>query len=345
MSQGYLLSVVDQSPLRHGGSAADAVRESVRLARAVERLGYQRYWAAEHHNASSFSGPSPEILVAHVAARTRTLRVGSGGVLLTNTSALKVAEQFRVLAALHPGRIDLGIGRAAGGDPLAVQALAHPRAPVDVQEFPRQVEDLLGFLTGSLSPDHPFARVKAQPGPPPPDLPEVWLLGSTGGSAGLAARLGLPFAFADFLARDRDLGPAAAAAYRAAFQPSPFLAAPRVLIACEVVCAPGDDEARLLAASAKLDRLAALHGLEGLLPARAAAGYPMDEEVHRYMEERSAACLHGSPQTVCRALVERAERFGTRELALVTNCHRLAHRIRSYALIAESFRGRGALAP
>jgi luciferase family oxidoreductase group 1 len=339
VSGDYRLSVVDQSPLRRGGTAAEALRNSVRLARAVEKLGYHRYWAAEHHNASSFAGPSPEILVAHIAARTRTLRVGSGGVLLTNTSALKVAEQFRTLSALHPGRIDLGIGRAAGGDPLTVQALAHPRQPVDVRDFPRQVEDLLGFLTGTLPAEHPFAKVKTHPGPPPPHPPEVWLLSSTGAGAALAGRLGLSFAFADFLCRDQTMGPQASAAYRAAFQPSPFLAEPRLLLACEAVCAPSDNEAKILAAGAALDRLAALTGLEGLLPARAAASYPMDEEVRRYLEELSAACLHGSPRRVHRLLVERAESCGTREIAIVTNCHRLCHRIRSYALIAESFGG------
>ena len=270
----YRLGVVDQSPMRHGGTAAEALRASVRLARAVEKLGYHRYWAAEHHNASSFAGPSPEILVAHVAARTRRLRVGSGGMLLANTSALKVAEQFRVLAALHPGRIDLGIGRSGGGDPLAVQALAHPRQPVDSEDFSQQVEDLLGFLTGRLPPGHPFAKVKPQPGPAPLEPPEVWLLGSTGAGAGLAARLGVSFAFADFLCRDPHLGPAAAAIYRSSFQPSLFQEEPRVLVACEAVCAPTDAEARSLAASAGLDRLAALHGLEGLLPARRAAAWP-----------------------------------------------------------------------
>src|SRR5881275_1526859 len=180
-----LLSVLDQSPVRSGSAPAEAIQETIRLAEAVDRLGYHRYWLAEHHSSAALAGPSPEILIGQVAARTSRLRVGSGGVMLSHYSALKVAETFRLLAALYPGRIDLGIGRAPGSDQQTAFALAHPRPPADINLFPRQVADLAGFLSGELPPGHPFARIAAEPGPPDA-VPEIWLLGSSDYSAHLA---------------------------------------------------------------------------------------------------------------------------------------------------------------
>ena len=173
------LSVVDQSPLRKGGTGADALTESVRLAQRCEQLGYARYWVAEHHASTSWTGASPEILIGQIAAGTSTIRVGSGGVMLSHYSALKVAEQFRALDAFHPGRIDLGVGRAPGSDQRTAFALAHPRQPADVRTFPRQVHDLLAFLSGEMAAEHPFAGISALAGPQPATGPEVWLLGSS----------------------------------------------------------------------------------------------------------------------------------------------------------------------
>src|SRR5579884_2636141 len=169
------LSVLDQSPIRQGGTAQQAIEETLELAQVCDRLGYTRYWLAEHHNAGSLAGASPEILIGAVAARTRNLRVGSGGVMLSHYSSLKVAEQFRMLEALYPGRIDLGIGRAPGSDQLTAAALSYPRPQVDIQYFPEQVADLLGFLHGVSDPAHPFARIRVQPGGTPDSVPEVWL--------------------------------------------------------------------------------------------------------------------------------------------------------------------------
>ena len=255
---GAALSVVDQSPLRKGGTGADALTESVRLAQRCERLGYARYWVAEHHASTSWTGASPEILIGQIAAGTSTIRVGSGGVMLSHYSALKVAEQFRALDAFHPGRIDLGVGRAPGSDQRTAFALAHPRQPADVRTFPRQVHDLLAFLSGKMAADHPFAGISPLAGPQPGTGPEVWLLGSSDFSARLAAMLGLPFAFADFFG-NLEHGPLVADLYRREFQPSAYLDAPRLNVTVQVMCAPTEEEARYLASSRNLNKLRQLH--------------------------------------------------------------------------------------
>src|SRR5712672_1311302 len=190
------LGVLDQSPVISGHSPARAIAETVSLARLAEELGYHRYWLAEHHAIAALADPSPEILVSSVASATSRIRVGTGGVLLPYYSPLKVAEQFRMLEALFPGRIDLGIGRAPGGDPRTALALADGEYP-GAEHMPQQVQDLIGFLDGSLPSDHPYAKVKAQPAGD--TSPEVWLLGSSEYSGALAAQLGLRFAFAHFI--------------------------------------------------------------------------------------------------------------------------------------------------
>ena len=216
------LGVLDQSPVISGHTPAEAVAQTVRLAEAAERLGYSRYWLAEHHAIAALADPCPEILAARVAAATSRIRVGTGGVLLPYYSALKIAEQFRMLEALFPGRIDLGIGRAPGGDRLTAQAVARgPYAFAD--DFPEQVRDLVGFLDASLPPEHPFAPVKAMPAGA--TSPEVWLLGSSDYSGALAADLGLRFAFAHFISARG--GDAVTRAYREDFRPSARDAAPR----------------------------------------------------------------------------------------------------------------------
>ena len=191
-----MLSVVDQSPVRTGGTATDALWETVELAVATEALGYQRYWLAEHHSLPNYAGTSPEVLAGLVASRTKSIRVGSGGVMLSHYSAFKVAENFRMLAAIHPGRIDLGVGRAPGSDQLTAVALTYPGQPHDISHYPQQVLDLLGHLSGRLHPEHAFAGIQAGPGCP--EMPQVWLLGSRYESAYMAAQFGLPFAYAHF---------------------------------------------------------------------------------------------------------------------------------------------------
>ncbi len=199
MSNGTLrLSVLDQSPISEGSSGAQALANTIELARTADRLGYHRYWVAEHHGGPMLAGPSPEALIGPIAAATERIRVGSGGVMLPHYSPFKVAETFSLLAGLFPGRIDLGLGRAAGTDPLTTFALQRDRRQASADDFPEQLAELLGYLDDQLPPQHPFARLaKTLPGSP--QRPEPWLLGSSSQSALWAAELGLPYAFADFI--------------------------------------------------------------------------------------------------------------------------------------------------
>ena len=192
------LSVLDQSPVREGGTATEALQETIALAVATEAMGYRRFWVAEHHNAGNYAGTSPEILIGQIAARTRTIRVGSGGVMLTHYSALKVAENFRLLQSLYPGRIDLGIGRAPGSDSLTAAALAYPGMARDVRHFPQQVADVLAHLSDTLDRSHPFSGVHAGPGQPA-GIPDLWLLGSRVESAHIAAQDGTALQLCAFL--------------------------------------------------------------------------------------------------------------------------------------------------
>src|SRR5438105_14349087 len=192
------LSVLDLAPVSTGATVGDALRNSLDLARHVEHLGYLRHWVAEHHNMPGIASSSPAVLIAHLASATSTMRVGSGGVMLPNHTSLVVAEQFGMLEALHPGRIDLGIGRAPGTDPATAAALRRSPDALSAEDFPQQLMDLLGFFTGSFPDDHPFRQIPAVPAIG--YLPEVWLLGSSDYSAAVAGLLGLPFSFAHHFA-------------------------------------------------------------------------------------------------------------------------------------------------
>ena len=337
MADNLTLSVVDQSPMRRGGTASDALRESVRLAQVAEELGYRRYWVAEHHNSNSFTGTCPELLIGQIAANTHTIRVGSGGVMLPHYSALKVAEQFRILESFYPGRIDLGIGRAPGSDQLTAAALVYPRPQMDIQHFPRQVIDLLGFLSGNMEQGHPLAGVHAQPGPEPDSVPEVWLLGSSDFSARLAGTLGMPFSFADFFGNTGEHGPAMAELYRREFQPSQSLAGPKVNVTLQVMCAPTEEEALHLASSRKFNRVGSFLGLpHGLLPPDEAAAYPLSEDARQYIEQNNKGSIQGDPQQVRQRILEVAKLYGTTDVGIVTNCYSFEDRVRSYELVAEA---------
>ncbi|MSQ26108.1 MAG: LLM class flavin-dependent oxidoreductase [Dehalococcoidia bacterium] len=332
------LTVVDQSPVRHGGTAADALRESVLLAQAAERCGYARYWVTEHHNIGTLAGASPEILIGQIAARTQRIRVGSAGVMLSHYSALKVAEQFRILEAFHPGRIDLGIGRAPGSDPRTAQALAYPRLPANIHDFPQQVTDLLSLLEGAEIEDERLAGIKAQPGLPH-TVPEVWLLGSSDYSARLAAMLGLPFAFADFFGTTGDHGPLVTEMYVREFSPSKYLSEPKVNVTVQALCAPTTEEARYHAASRDLMRANRYFnlGLEntGILPPEEALAFPLPDAAREYMRRQAQRNADGDPEQVRQRLLEAAERYGTTDIGIVTSCYDFAARARSYELIAQ----------
>jgi luciferase family oxidoreductase group 1 len=346
------LSVLDQSPVREGGTPADAIRETLDLAEAADRLGYARYWLAEHHATPGLAGSCPEILVPAIAARTRRIRVGTGGVMLTHYSALKVAEHFRMLETLHPGRIDLGIGRAPGSDARTARALRRgaaaaggpapdPWAPGEIERFPDQVADLLGFLTDGLPPDHPSAGVVAMPAGA--GCPEVWLLGSTDASAACAAHFGTAFCFAHFI--NADGGAAVTRAYARAFRPSALLPAPRASVAVFVVCAETDAEARRLARSRELFTVRLYTGRPGLYPSlEEAERYPYAPRELAILEHARRRTLAGTPEHVRAELRALAEQYGADELVVVTITHDPKARLRSYELLAEAFALRGGTA-
>jgi luciferase family oxidoreductase group 1 len=329
-----ILSVLDQSPIRAGGSPAQAIAESVELARAAERLGYRRYWVAEHHSSAGLAGAAPEILVARLAAATSAMRVGTGGVMLSHYSALKVAETFRMLEALYPGRIDLGIGRAPGSDYLTARALAHGPGALGIEHFPGQIADLIGYLHDVLPENHPFAAVHAQPRGP--GAPELWLLGSSDQSAAYAAHFGCAFSFAHFITDQG--GPAVMAAYREMFRPSPYLAAPQGSIGVFVLCAESEEEARRLSLSRDLWRLRLDRGELGPFPSvEEAEAYPYSREDRLRLAFNRRRQVVGTPAQVKEQLLALGALYGVEEFVVVTICHDFAARLRSYALLAESF--------
>ncbi len=343
MPSEITLSVVDQSPMRRGETAAHALQDTVSMAQAAESLGYLRYWVAEHHSSGTLASTSPEILIGQILANTNSIRVGSGGVMLTHYSALKVAEQFRVLEAFYPGRVDLGIGRAPGSDQATMFALAYPKRPVEVSSFPQQVVDLLGYLHDALQSDHPFAALKAAPGPKPESAPELWLLGSSDYSANLAAQLGLPFSFADFFGNTGKHGPAVCEVYRRNFQPSQLCSEPLVNVALQVLCAPTQEEAERVASSRNLNR--ARRALEaqgaeriaGLIPAEEAFAVELSEEARQQLEERRGGYIDGDPEQVKQGILDAASRYETNDLSVVTIAYSLEDRVRSLELIATAF--------
>ncbi|MGH8066511.1 MAG: LLM class flavin-dependent oxidoreductase [Candidatus Entotheonellia bacterium] len=335
MESPLQLSVLDQSPVREGGTATDALQETIALAVATEAMGYRRFWVAEHHNVGNFAGTSPEILIGQIAARTRTIRVGSGGVMLTHYSALKVAENFRLLQSLYPGRIDLGIGRAPGSDSLTAAALAYPGMVRDVRHFPQQVADVWAYLSETLERSHPFAGVHAGPGQPA-GSPDIWLLGSRVESAHLAAKMGLPFSYAHFFGTGVEDGPLIVESYRRHFQPSARFAQPHVNVGVHVLCAETAEEALRLASSRNLMKLRSALGMRAGVPSvEEALAYPYRPEELAYLEQVKRSYIDGDPQQVKAKLQDIADLYQTTDLTIVTICHGFAERVRSYELVAE----------
>jgi luciferase family oxidoreductase group 1 len=314
------LSILDLTPIRQGGSVAATFAETVALAQTAERLGFHRYWLVEHHNTPSVAGAATAVLMAHVAAHTRTIRIGAGGIMLPNHAPLMVAEQFGTLAALHPGRIDLGLGRGIANDPETLKALR--RQPNDGAEFPRDVEELLAFLRPAV----PGQKVRAIPGEGT-TLP-VWILGSSLGGADLAARLGLPFAYASHFAPDQlDV---ALAAYRGRFKPSAYLDKPHVMLSLTVVAADSDDEARLLFSSAQ-----------------AATDAPLPPPVSDYekkLDARRLALIQnlfrhsivGGPETIAKGLAGFVARYRPDEVIAVTQIFDPERRARSFEILSAA---------
>ncbi|HKE74153.1 MAG TPA: LLM class flavin-dependent oxidoreductase [Acidimicrobiales bacterium] len=325
------LSVLDLAPVAEGSTPGDALRSSLRLAAAAERWGYHRYWVAEHHNMPGIASSSPAVLLAHAAGVTSTIRLGSGGVMLPNHASLVVAEQFGMLEALHPGRIDLGIGRAPGTDQLTAVALRRSRAGLGADDFPEQLVELVGYFSGEWPEDHPFRRVTAVPGLG--HRPALWLLGSSDYSARAAGLLGLPFSFAHHFAAANTLP--ALAAYRAAFRPSEQLASPHVMLGVNVVCAETDERARWLAGPGTLAFLRLRSGRPGRYPTpEEAAEYTYTPAEREVIRGWTSSHVVGGPDTVRRRLAELVDATGADELIVTTLTHDPEDRLRSYALVA-----------
>jgi len=355
------LSVLDQSPIPEGSTGADALHNTLDLAAAVDQLGYHRYWVAEHHGGPMLASASPEALIGPIAAATGNIRVGSGGVMLPHYSPFKVAETFTILAALYPSRIDLGIGRASGTDPLTTFALqrdrpraaarlgilprldgpgaSHPAAAPD--DFPQQLAELLAYFEDALPAEHPFHRLAATL-PGLPALPDVWLLGSSPQSAIWAAQLGLPYAFADFI---NPGGAEIAKLYRERFTPARELQAPRTAVAAWVLCAPTDEEAQHLAASSRMTLTQLRRGrlIPVPPPEKAIEFLRAEDKLGGRPRERPDGTLPGrrgiigSPEKVRAQVEELASEYGAEEVIVVTITHAHAARRRSYELLAEAF--------
>ena len=328
------LSVLDQSTVVTGRTPADSIQETLRLARHCEALGYGRYWLAEHHNSASQAGTAPEVLMAAVAATTARIRVGSAGVMLPHYSSLKVAEQFRVLEAIAPGRIDMGLGRAPGSDGLTAYAL-NPAADSASDHFPSQVRDLLSWIKGErLAEGHPFRDVRAQPAGP--SAPEPWILGSSDYGAQVAAYFGLRFCFAHFITDGRGADQALAA-YRGGFRPSSLLSAPQASIAVWAMAAETGAEADWHFASRALWRLGRDRGVYEALPSPAeAAAYPYTDAERAQVAATRARAFAGTPGEVMARLTTTASALGVDEVVVLTTLHDAAVRRRSYALLAEA---------
>jgi luciferase family oxidoreductase group 1 len=328
------LSVLDQSPVVSGHSPARAVEETLKLARRVEALGYARYWLAEHHAIAALADPCPEILLARLGAETRTIRIGTGGVLLPYYSAFKVAEVFRMLEALYPGRVDLGIGRAPGGDARTARAVGGGRFP-DAERFPQQVWELVGHLDATLPEDHPERRVRLQPGGE--TAPEVWLLGSSDYSGLLAAQLGLRFAFAHFI--NPQGGDIVMRAYKERFQPAERRdPAPHTLLCCFVVCAESDAEAERRAKVIDLRRLEMAYNLDTPVPTlEQALSRTFSEKEQDYIRSQRARAVIGGPGRCREELLELAAQYSADELMVLTITGDYQSRLESYELLAGVF--------
>jgi luciferase family oxidoreductase group 1 len=328
------LSVLDLATRGPGATNAQAVAGSIRLAQRAEELGYRRFWVAEHHGMPAVASSAPAVLIAAIAARTTSLRVGSGGVMLPNHAPLVVAEQFGTLRALYGDRIDLGIGRAPGTDPVTASALRRSADALGAEDFPQQLLDLIGFFTGSFAPDDPLAGIRAVPGLG--DRPEMWLLGSSGYSAQVAAALGLPFAFAHHFAGEHT--EQALALYREKFRPSDVLTEPHSMIAVTAVAADDPEEVRRQSLPAALSFLRMRRGEkpEPVSVAEAAA-YPFSRLELDVIAQRNGRQALGTPDVVRDRLASLLTTTGADELMIASGAAEADARTRTLEVVAGLF--------
>ncbi|MFC7373174.1 LLM class flavin-dependent oxidoreductase [Fictibacillus iocasae] len=329
------LSILDQSPVSNGMSATQALHNTITLAQEAEKLGYYRFWVSEHHNSDSLAGSSPEVLISAIAAKTENIRVGSGGVMLPHYSAYKVAENFAVLQSLFPDRIDLGIGRAPGGMPLATMALQE-NASRDIRDYPNQIDDVADYLHGRTE-HHRFQGLKATP--QPETSPELWLLGSSGSSASVAAEKGAGFSFAHFI--NPIGGPQVMNTYLQAFTPSHISQKPANSVAVFAVCAETEEEAERLASSLDLSILLIETGKSrnGIPSVEQAESFPYTPFDREHIANNRGRIIVGTPAKV-KAQIERLARaYQTDEVVIVSIIHEFEAKLQSYRLIADAFRG------
>jgi luciferase family oxidoreductase group 1 len=324
------LSVLDLAPVGAGMTAREALRNSTDLAQAAERWGYTRYWFAEHHGMPSIASSAPEVLIAHAAAHTKTIRVGSGGIMLQNHVPLKAAEAFHTLEALYPGRIDLGIGRAPGTDPTTSAAL-HPFNPA---QFAEQLHELIGLSRGSLPDDHPFHRVRVIPSEV--SLPPIWLLGSSGASARFAGELGLGYSFASHFS-PTPAGPAIAA-YKSAFRPSETFPRPHAILGAAVICAETRERAEFLAASFDLMWVRINRGEFKPIPTpEEAMAYPYTEIERAIASKHRSLVFVGTPGEVKEQIEAACRGAEADEVIITSTIHSHAERMRCFELLADAF--------
>jgi len=331
---GWRLSVLDQSPVPVGSTPAEALQNSIALARRVDELGYTRFWMSEHHAMDTLACTAPEIMLARIGAETKRIRIGAGGIMLPHYTSLKVAEVFRTLYALYPGRVDLGIGRAPGGGPMEALALRRSRKTPMEDDFPEQVSELLAFLEGGFPEGHPFGRIRVSP--EMPGGPDVWMLGSSMWSSAAAVEFGLPYSFAHFFSpvKTRD----AIEAYMRNFRSGIRREKPEATVAVGAICAETQEEAEFLSTSVKLlqrrirlgDRRPVASPEDALRELQLMGEVPMEEgEWPRYFV--------GTPAKVRRELEGMAGALGIGELVVNTIVWEHAKRVRSYELLAEEF--------
>lgn len=322
------LSILDQSPIRDGGTSQQALQETLTLARTAEALGYHRFWVSEHHNTEALAGSAPEVLLAAIGAATERIRIGSGGVMLPHYSAFKVAETFSLLTNLYPGRIDLGIGRAPGSDMKTAQILATDGRP-KFERFPQLAQELRQMLY-----DDSF-RPKVTPKPTTP--PPIWMLGSSPDSAILAGQLGLPYNFALFI--NSKMSPQILNFYRSHFDPSEQLATPYTSLTVNVVCAETEKEAKRLSLSRNLLflKFVTRQGNVRVPTVEDAEQYPYSPQELAFLQGRFQLSAIGNPAQVKQKLQDLAEQFGADELMTVTITYDFAARLRSYELLADVF--------
>ncbi|MCX4786892.1 MULTISPECIES: LLM class flavin-dependent oxidoreductase [unclassified Streptomyces] len=340
------LSVLDLVTVGQGRTATQALRTSVDIARLAERRGFHRYWVAEHHSMPGVASSSPAVILAHLAAHTERIRLGSGGVMLPNHAPLVIAEQFGTLEAMAPGRIDLGLGRAPGTDGATAAALRRTdRLGEGAEDFPQQLAELTRFLDDDFPDGHPYARIHAVPGPVQATAeggvqsaarPPIWLLGSSGFSARLAGVLGLPFAFAHHFSAQNTVP--ALDLYRESFRPSAVLDAPYALIGVSALAADDEREARRQVLSGALSMVRLRTGRPGLVPtpeeAEAYTFSPMERE---FVDSWLVNIVHGTADEVRTGLDDLAKRTGADELMITANAHGGEARLRSYELIADAY--------